>query len=68
MIKLAERYCTRLYASDVGPGETTESASLARNVPPTTKEVEKALKGMEREKHAGDDGITVERLKEGSYI
>lgn len=44
IIKIAEQFYTRLYTSDGGAGETTESTSFAGDVPPVTKkEVEKAL-------------------------
>lgn len=52
IIRIAEQFCTKPYASEVGPGKTAQPPS---DVPPTTNDiVEIALHGMNRGKAAGD--------------
>ena len=65
IIKVSERFYTRLYASNVMPGDNDEPTSFACEVPLITKEeIGAALKGMKRGKAADEDGITVDLLKE----
>ncbi|WP_265430092.1 RNA-directed DNA polymerase, partial [Klebsiella pneumoniae] len=69
ILEVAQRFYTKLYASDFRQGETNERTDLACDVPLVTKEeVKNALKSMKRGKAAGDDGITVDLLKEGGDI
>lgn len=64
IIKVVERFYTRLYASDVSPAESTKRTSLAFDVLLVSKEeVEKGLQALKRAKAAGD-GLTVDLSKE----
>lgn len=69
IIKIAEQFCNRLYASDAGVRRSTEPTSVACDIQPVTKEeVETTLKGMKKGKAADDDGIIIDLLKEGGDI
>lgn len=68
IIKAAVQFNTRLHASDVKPGATTEPTIQDRDVPLVTKkEVQKVLDNN-RGKAARDDGITVNLLKERNDV
>lgn len=69
ILTVAERFYSRLYASISSPGNITARICVEGEAPEITKdEVEMALKAMKRGKAAGDDGITVDLLKDGGYI
>ena len=70
VIKVAEKFYRKLYSSNVQQNEDPNTEVMNTEVPcVNASEIKKALKGMSRGKAGGEDGLTIDLIKDaGNFL